>query len=261
MYMHYLRLSANLIACFVFFVACSDQRELVWSDEFDYTGLPDPEKWNYEEGMIRNDEAQYYTREDERNVRVDNGALTIVARFDEEERARYSSASLITANKKSFLYGYFEVRAKLPMGKGTWPAIWMLGENMNEIGWPACGEIDIMENVGYDSLRIHGNIHTEAFNHVKKTNKGKSILIDNPWEDFHVYAIDWRENKIDFFVDNKLYFTYEKPENASNAEWPYDSPHYLIVNLAIGGGWGGREGIDESKFPHEFVVDYVRVFR
>jgi beta-glucanase (GH16 family) len=240
--------------------SCSKDRKLVWNDEFDQTGVPDSGKWDYEEGMVRNDEAQFYTREDLQNARVDNGTLIIEARFDEEERARYSSASLITAGKKSFLYGYFEVRAKLPMGRGTWPAIWMLGVNMPEVGWPACGEIDIMENVGYDSLRIHGNIHTEAFNHVKKTNKGNSILIDKPWEDFHVYAIDWRESKIDFYVDNKLYFTYTKPENATNAEWPFDKPHYLILNLAIGGGWGGREGIDDSKFPHQLLIDYVRVY-
>jgi beta-glucanase (GH16 family) len=136
----------------------------------------------------------------------------------------------------------------------------MLGENISEAGWPECGEIDIMENVGFDSLKIHGNIHTEAFNHVKNTNKGNSILVEKPWDDFHVYSVDWRADRIDFFVDDQKYFTYTKPENATDAEWPFDKPHYLILNLAIGGGWGGEQGIDDSKFPHEFVIDFVRVY-
>ncbi len=234
--------------------------KLVWSDEFDYEGLPDPAKWNYEEGMLRNNEAQFYTREDERNARVRDGFLTIEARKDEDGRAAYSSASLITFGKKTFRYGRIEVRAKVPVGKGTWPAIWMLGENIGEVDWPACGEIDIMENVGFDSLRVHGNIHTEAFNHVKNTNKGNSILVEKPWETFHVYSVDWRADSIQFFVDDQKYFTYVKPENATLAEWPFDNPHYLILNLAIGGGWGGQQGIDDSRFPHQFIIDYVRVY-
>lgn len=254
-------LTVYVMLCLLFIQCGQKERELVWSDEFDAAELPDDSKWNYEEGMIRNNEAQYYTKADERNARVENGNLVIEARKDDEGRAEYSSASLITQGKKPFLYGYFEVRAKVPVGRGTWPAIWMLGENITEVGWPACGEIDIMENVGYDSLRIHGNIHTEAFNHVKKTNKGNSIIVSNPYDDFHVYAIDWRENKIDFFVDDSLYFTYTKPEGATDAEWPFDKPHYLIMNLAIGGGWGGNQGIDTTKFPHRFQVDYVRVYK
>lgn len=123
----------------------TSENKPVWSDEFDYNGLPDEKKWNYEEGMIRNNEAQFYTRVDERNARVEEGYLTIEARKDGDGRAAYSSASLITLGKKTFLYGRFDVRAKLPVGKGTWPAIWMLGENIAEVGWPDCGEIDIME--------------------------------------------------------------------------------------------------------------------
>jgi beta-glucanase (GH16 family) len=248
------------VCCFVSCGVTEDKHNLVWFDEFDYTGLPDSTKWNYEEGMIRNNEAQYYTRADERNAVVGDGVLTITAMKDPGHRADYTSASLITRGKKSFLYGYFEVRAKVPMARGTWPAIWMLGENIREVGWPECGEIDIMEHVGFDSMKIHGNIHTEAFNHVKKTNKGNSIEVNQPWSDFHIYAVDWRKEKIDFYVDKKLYFTYRKPEDASNAEWPFDNPHYLILNLAIGGAWGGQKGIDTTRFPHHFVVDYVRVY-
>ena len=258
----------SVVAAAIFFSACTvkkaqdatKERKLVWGDEFEYEGLPDGSKWDYEEGMLRNGEAQYYTRADADNVQVGNGLLTITALPDDEGRAEYTSASLLTKGKKSFLYGYFEVRAMVQSGKGTWPAIWMLGENIDVVDWPACGEIDIMENVGFDSLRVHGNIHTEAFNHVKNTNKGNSILVEKPWEQFHVYAVDWREDKIDFFVDDELYFSYEKPENATDAEWPFDKPHFLIINLAIGGGWGGQQGIDTTRFPHHYEIDYVRVY-
>jgi beta-glucanase (GH16 family) len=186
--------------------------------------------------------------------------LIIEARKENMDSARYTSASLITKGKKGFLYGRVEVRAKLPMGRGTWPAAWMLGETIDEVGWPACGEIDIMENVGFDSTTIHANIHTDAYNHVKKTNKGNKITVTAPWENFHLYAIEWREDKIDFFVDDQLYFSFKK-ESSSNDVWPFDKPHFLILNLAIGGEWGGQRSIDDSKFPHRYVIDYVRVYK
>jgi beta-glucanase (GH16 family) len=235
------------------------ERKLIWSDEFEKTGLPDPSKWDYEAGLVRNNEAQYYTRANTKNARVENGMLVIEAHKESFENAQYTSASLITKGKKSFKYHRIEVRAKLPMARGTWPAIWLLGENINQKGWPACGEIDIMENVGFDSLRIHANIHTEAYNHVKKTNKGNSIIVSKPWEDFHVYTVDWQKDKLDFFVDDQLYFTFKK-ERQSDDVWPFDNPHYLILNLAIGGAWGGQKGIDDKGFPHQYFIDYVRVY-
>lgn len=238
-----------------------NNKKLIWSDEFNYKGLPDPTKWNYEEGMVRNNEAQYYTKANLKNAYVKKGNLVIEARKEKMGDANFTSSALITLGKKSFLYGRIEVRAKLPMGRGTWPAIWMLGESYGETPWPMCGEIDIMENVGFDSLKIHGNIHTESYNHVKKTNKGNNITVDAPWKAFHVYAIEWTAEKIDFFYDDQLYFTYTKEENATEAEWPFDKPHYLILNLAIGGSWGGQKGIDESKFPHRYYIDYVRVYQ
>lgn len=186
--------------------------------------------------------------------------LVIESRKENIDTARYTSASLTTQGKRSFLQCRIEVRAKIPMGRGTWPAIWLLGDNINRIGWPACGEIDIMENVGFDSLKIHGNIHTEAYNGEKKNNKGNHMVVNKPWDDFHIYAVDWTKNKIEFFVDGKLYFTYKKESNDA-AVWPYDKAHYLILNLAIGGAWGGMKGIDDSKFPHKFYVDYVRVYK
>ena len=250
--------------------------KLVWSDEFDTPGQPDPAKWGYEEGFIRNNERQYYTRDRRENARVENGMLVIEARKERfkfpsddsrkgkrskgREYAEYTSASLTTLNKASWTYGRIEVRAKLPTGRGTWPAIWTLGTDKRQLGWPACGEIDIMENVGFDPDLIHGNIHTKSYNHVQHTNKGSKITIAKPYQDFHVYAVEWRPDRIDFFVDKAKYFTFTNEEKG-DAAWPYDKPQYLILNIAIGGDWGGQKGIDDSIFPQRMYIDYVRVYQ
>jgi beta-glucanase (GH16 family) len=237
------------------------QWELVWEDNFDVAGLPNPKIWGYEEGYIRNSEAQYYTKERLENARVENGTLIIEAREDNWNNHKITAASINTYGKKSILYGRVEVKAKLPTGVGTWPAIWMLGDVINKgTGWPACGEIDIMENVGYDPDVIHANIHTKAYNHVKKTNKGNKITVEKPYEDFHVYAVDWYEDHIDFFVDDKKYFSFQN-EKTGNDVWPFDKPQYLLINLAIGGSWGGQKGIDDKIFPQKYYIDYVKVFR
>lgn len=234
--------------------------KLVWQDNFDKDGLPDSKVWSYEVGHIRNREAQYYTKERLENARLENGSLIIEARKDNWNGNEITSASLHTYGKKSMLYGKIEVRAKLPMGKGTWPAIWMLGNSIKEGSrWPACGEIDIMENVGYDPDVIHANIHTKAYNHSIGTGKGDKITIEKPYEDFHVYAVEWFESEMRFFVDDTLYFTYKK-EATSNDVWPFDKPHYLIINLAIGGGWGGQKGIAEDLLPQKYYIDYVKVY-
>ncbi len=251
--------------------------KLVWSDEFDKPGQPDPAKWSYEEGFIRNHERQYYSRDRRENARVENGMLIIEARKERfkipagdargkgkrsngREYADYTSASLTTLNKASWTYGRIEVRAKLPTGRGTWPAIWTLGTNTRQVGWPACGEIDIMENVGFDPDLIHGNIHTKSYNHVQHTNKGSKITVAKPYQDFHVYAVEWRPDRIDFFVDKSKYFTFKNEGKGSDA-WPYDKPLYLLLNIAIGGGWGGQKGIDDAIFPQRMYVDYVRVYK
>jgi beta-glucanase (GH16 family) len=252
--------------------------KLIWSDEFEKPGLPDPAKWGYEEGFIRNAEDQYYTRERSENARVENGTLIIEARKEQfknvafdptasekgrgrrgREFAGYTSASLTTRGKAAWTYGRIEVKAKLPSGRGTWPAIWMLGTN-RQARWPACGEIDIMEFVGYEPAIIHANIHTEKYNHVQKTGKGSQITIADASEKFHVYALEWTTQKMDFFVDDKKYFTYEN-EGTGTAAWPYDKDQFLILNLAIGGAWGGAKGIDESIFPQRYCIDYVRVYQ
>jgi len=264
-------------ACLATFTACSESEdlpkkdlefefgtvewELVWEDNFNTDGLPNGNIWDYEEGYIRNDEAQYYTKERQENARVESGNLIIEARKDNWNENEITSASLHTYGKKEILYGKVEVRAKLPTGVGTWPAIWMLGNSIrNGTNWPDCGEIDIMENVGFDPDVIHGNVHTKAYNHVLGTNKGNNVVVEKPYDDFHIYSIEWYENRIEFYIDGIRYFVFNN-ENTGFETWPFDKPHYLILNLAIGGGWGGQQGIDESIFPQKYYFDYVKVYQ
>jgi beta-glucanase (GH16 family) len=261
--------------------ANADDWKLVWSDEFDKPGLPDTSRWAYEFGYLRNGERQFYTRERRENARVENGMLVIEARKERyaiptsettpksgsrQKRqatggfADYTSASLTTRGKADWTYGRIEVKAKLPSGRGTWPAIWMLGTNIQRAGWPACGEIDIMEHVGFDPGVIHANIHTAKYNHVRKTNKGDKVTIADASQAFHVYSVEWNPQKIDFFVDSHKYFTYQNEQTGPDS-WPYDKEEYLILNLAIGGGWGGQKGIDDSIFPQRYFIDNVRVYQ
>lgn len=249
---------------------------LVWADEFEKAGPPDPEKWAREEGFRRNEELQYYTVDRPQNAQVENGNLIIEARkekypnaaYDPESRdwrksrkfAEYTSASLHTFGKASWTYGRIEVRAKIPHGRGMWPAIWMLGINKTEVGWPECGEIDIMEFVGHDPNVIHANVHTEKYNHSRGTGRGHSIKVEKPYADFHVYAVEWTPEKMDFYFDDRKYFTVVNDE-PGKAAWPFDAPHYLILNAAVGGSWGGQKGVDPSIFPQQYLIDYVRVYQ
>ncbi|GAB4018910.1 glycoside hydrolase family 16 protein [Spirosoma koreense] len=239
-------------------------RKLVWSDEFDNAGLPDSTKWAYEVGGNGwgNNELEYYTARRPENARIENGKLIIEARKETYQGNRYTSARLFTRGKADWTYGRIEARAKLPKGVGTWPAIWMLGKNIPTAGWPLCGEIDIMEHVGFDEGVIHGTVHTEAYNHAKKTEKGKAVTIKNVTADFHRYAIEWTADRIDFFVDDQQYYSVQKTVlGDTKAQWPFDQPFYLILNLAVGGNWGGQKGVDETIWPQRMEVDYVRVYR
>lgn len=242
-------------------------RQLVWSDEFEHSGSPDSTKWNYDLGNgcpnlcgWGNQELEYYTR-DLKNVRVENGVLIIEAHRDSLGGMAYTSTRMVTKHKGDWSYGRIEVKAKLPRGKGTWPAIWMLSTDWKYGGWPASGEIDIMEHVGFDPGRVHGTIHTEAYNHHKKTQKEGIITIPDCQDEFHVYAIDWRENKIDFFVDDKLYHSVARSVEDTFKEWPFDQRFHLILNIAVGGFWGGMQGIDDAIWPQRMEVDYVRVYK
>ncbi|MDI9384441.1 MAG: glycoside hydrolase family 16 protein [Verrucomicrobiota bacterium] len=235
--------------------------QLVWSDEFDRPGLANPEKWNYEEGFIRNREAQYYTKARLENAEVEDGRLVIQAIKEDFKTAKYTSASLHTWGKAAWTYGRIEVRAKLPQGRGVWPAIWTLGTNRREVGWPACGEIDIMEFVGFDPNTVHVNVHTRDLNHNKGNNRGAKHKVERPpFEDFHVYALEWFEDRMEFYFDETKIFTFTK-EPGGEGTWPFDKPQYLILNLAIGGAWGGQQGIDDTIFPQRYEIDYVRVYQ
>ncbi|GAB3522949.1 glycoside hydrolase family 16 protein [Emticicia fontis] len=241
-----------------------DDSTPVWADEFNYTGLPDPNKWSYDIGGNGwgNQEKQYYTK-DAKNARVENGVLIIEARKEKMENNEYTSARLVTKNKADFLYGRFEFKAKLPKGRGTWPAGWMLAteKSYGANYWPDNGEIDIIEHVGFDQDRIHGNIHTKAFNHTIKTNKGNNVVVPGVSDGFHVYACEWTPDAISIEIDGNKYFTFPKESNYGWAEWPFDKKFHMILNIAIGGGWGGQKGIDDSIFPQRMEVDYVRVYQ
>lgn len=242
----------------------SSNMKLTWSDEFNYKGLPDSAKWYFEtKGNVYgwgNNELQHYTTAESGNAVVNDGILKIIAKKETILNKQYSSARLSTVNTASFKYGRIDVRAKLPAGKGTWPAIWMLGMNINTTKWPECGEIDIMEHVGYDKDSIFGTVHSESYNHMKGTQKGKAIFINNPYNAFHIYSLDWTSEKIDFLVDGVVFNSIQN-EHLTTKEWPFDQPFYLILNLAIGGNWGGKYGVDDSIFPATMEVDYVRVFQ
>lgn len=238
------------------------QWEMVWSDEFDYTGLPDSSRWSFDVGGHGwgNQELQHYTDGNPENAHVENGMLTITALKKKTGDNNYSSARLITKNKGDWLYGRIEVAAKIPTGRGIWPAIWMLPTDWEYGGWPKSGEIDIMENVGYDPFRIHFNVHTEAYNHSIGTNKGASIELDDPHNTFNVYAIEWNETQIKFLANSELIFTFKNGDNGYKV-WPFDKRFHLLLNIAVGGSWGGLQGVDEDIFPQQMIVDYVRVYK
>lgn len=240
--------------------------ELVWSDEFDYYGSPDPAKWDYDVGDgcpdlcgWGNQELQYYTR-DLRNTRVENGILIIEARYEPANVHPYTSARLVTRGKAHWQYGRIEVRARLPRGKGTWPAIWMLPAEQRYGGWPSGGEIDIMEHVGFDEDVVHGTLHAEAYNHLIQTQREGVNRVQGATQKFYTYAIDWSEQKITFSVDGKDYYSVSRLPSDTWRQWPYDQPFYLILNVAVGGSWGGMKGIDEEIFPQRMEIDYVRIY-
>jgi beta-glucanase (GH16 family) len=241
--------------------------QLVWSDEFsqDPDGLPDPAKWSYEEGFIRNNESQYYTKARLENARVEHGQLVIEARQESfpnpsskgPRMASYTSAALETTGKADWQYGRFEVKAQLPAGKGVWPAIWTLGSNIKQVGWPRCGEIDIMELVGKEPGIIHGTLH--YFIDGKHKSNGGQIPVGLPDAAFHVYAAEWTPDRIDLFVDDKKYVSFDVNQATTDDGNPFRQPHFLILNLALGGTWGGP--IDDSIFPQRMTIAYVRVYQ
>jgi len=242
----------------------SGNYELVWSDEFSYTGLPDSKKWSYDtDGNANgwgNNEAQHYTSGQLKNSEVKDGFLYINAIKENFEGKKYTSARLITKSKGDWLYGKVEVRAKLPEGRGMWPAIWMLPTDWDYGGWPSSGEIDIMENVGYDPYVIVASAHTQSYNHVQGTQKNATLNISDCYTQFHNYILEWEANEYRVYVDEKLYFAF-KNEGTGYKVWPFDKRFHLLLNVAVGGNWGGQKGIDDTIFPRSMVVDFVRVYQ
>ncbi|MGV3502988.1 MAG: glycoside hydrolase family 16 protein [Adhaeribacter sp.] len=232
----------------------------VWADEFEYTGKPAPDKWGYDlgGGGWGNNELQYYTDELS-NARVAEGRLIITARKQQKENRQYTSARLVSKNKGDWTYGRIEVKAKLPAGRGTWPAIWMLPTDWVYGGWPDSGEIDIMEHVGYDQDQVHVTVHTKAYNHSIKTQRGKHIGVPGASTGFHRYRVDWTPDAIRGFIDDKQMFEFLN-EGSGAAAWPFDKRFHLLLNVAVGGNWGGAKGVDASVFPQSMEVDYVRVY-
>lgn len=239
-------------------LTAQERYHLVWSDEFESDGIPSADNWGYDTGKHGwgNNELQDYTQSPE-NARVKDGMLSIRAVKTGED---WTSARLVSKNKRDFLYGRVEIRAKLPSGRGTWPAVWMLSTDWEYGGWPESGEIDIMEHVGFDQGVVHGTVHTKAYNHVIGTQVGSRIAVPDCSEEFHIYAIEWSGSKIDFFVDDQKYFTFENDNKGDFSTWPFNKRFHIILNIAIGGNWGGKEGIDPGMEEAEMKIDYVRVY-
>ena len=242
------------------------QWQQVWGDEFQYQGAPDRAKWTFETGGEGwgNQEAQFYTdRRD--NARVDGENLIIEAKREAYSGNSYTSARL--NSQETWTYGRHEIRAKLPAGRGTWPALWMLAKSdtYGDQYWPDNGEIDIMEHVGYDEGVVHATVHTDAYNHLQNTQRGNSKTVPTATSEFHVYAMEWTPSEIRAFIDGELYFQFanerRSTSSATYAEWPFDQPFFLLMNIAVGGTWGGAEGIDDSVFPQTMEIDYVRVYQ
>jgi beta-glucanase (GH16 family) len=232
-----------------------------WSDEFTTDGAPDPAKWGYDVGGggWGNNELQYYTNSTN-NAVVSNGKLVITARKESFNGSNYTSARLVTRNKGDFLNGRVEVRAKLPSGRGTWPAIWMLPTDWEYGSWPNSGEIDIMEHVGYDPNRVHFSVHTEAYNHTKNTQKSNNRIIPTAMTEFHTYRMDWTPYAVRGYYDDQFMFEFVN-EGKGSAVWPFDKKFHLLLNFAVGGNWGGVNGVDDTVFPAAFEIDYVRVYK
>lgn len=244
---------------------------LVWADEFEREGAPDPSKWAYDiehnkRGWFNN-ELQYYSDARPENARVEQGALIIEARADAAAIAKfrdwggqkYSSARLRTLGKASWTYGAVEVRAKLPCGRGTWSAIWMLPDD-KAIPWPDSGEIDIMEHVGFDPGKVHFSTHTKNGNFIDHTEKTAATTVRNACGEMHRYQLRWTPNLIVMGVDDERGFSFKRP-SAKRSDWPFDGPFHLLLNIAIGGDWGGQKGVDPAAFPARMEIDYVRVYQ
>jgi beta-glucanase (GH16 family) len=235
-----------------------------WADEFDGAVL-DQKKWRFDTAFNKtgwfNNEKQYYAKDRPENTRLTDGHLVIEARREALSKMPdwggqgYSSAKLVAI--KPTRYGFYEIRAKLPCARGTWPAIWMLPQSGK---WPEMGEIDIMEMVGHDANVVHATLHTGLFNHAKGTQRGAQQTIPTACTAFHRYQMEWRADAITIGIDDRAHMRVRDDQPGGHGAWPFDTPFNLILNLAIGGDWGGAKGIDDAALPQRMEVDYVRVW-
>jgi beta-glucanase (GH16 family) len=235
---------------------------LVWADEFNTNGLPDPARWDYDTGRNRegwhNNERQYYAQARPENSVISDGKLRITARLEELRSAadwggqRYTSARLLTRGKASWTYGFFEVRAKLPCGRGSWPAIWMLG---NSGVWPDGGEIDLMEQVGSKPSRVFGTVHTKVSG---GPGTGAAVQVPDACTAFHDYQLTWTADELAIGVDGVVFYRYANPRSGT-ATWPFGAPQFLILNVAMGGDLGGS--VDDSALPVTMEIEHVRVYQ
>jgi beta-glucanase (GH16 family) len=234
--------------------------QLVWFDDFTNAGIPDTSRWVFETGNGQdgwgNQEHEYYTARPE-NVSCQDGNLVITAIKEPYKGLDYTSARMKTTGKFTFTYSLIEFRAKLPGGTGIWPALWLLGNNIDDVGWPACGEIDVMEYAGKNPNLIHGSIHNNSS--YGGTIHTKTKIFQGVEEEFHIYSVEWTEKEIRFMVDGDNFYTY-KPSEYNTDTWPFDKPFFIIMNIAVGGGFGGPV-VDDEIFPQSMVVDYVRVYQ
>lgn len=226
---------------------------LIWSDEFNYSGLPDTTKWINEVGFIRNRELQFYTKHRLGNSIVTNGNLLIIGKKETFKNAEYTSASINTLGKFSFRYGKAEARIKLPVGQGMWPAFWMMGDNRPAVGWPKCGEIDVMEHIN-NELKTYGTGHWDKNGHVQ--SGGTTFADVTKW---HIYSVEWNPDSIRWFLDGKRFWGVNI-KNGENDTKEFHEPFYLLLNLAIGGNWPKNPDAT-TMFPDTMYVDYVRVYQ
>ncbi|MBK7740102.1 MAG: glycoside hydrolase family 16 protein [Saprospiraceae bacterium] len=239
---------------------------LVWQDEFEsQSPVPDSTKWTFDLGDgcpsncgWGNNQKEYYTN-DLRNARIEEGRLILEAHRNNRSGHPYTSARITTRKSLNLRYGRIDVRARLPRGHGTWPAIWMLPSKWEYGGWPRSGEIDIMEHVGWAQDSIFGTVHTQNYNHIIGTQQGKTVQLPDASLYFNDYSIVWTEEKIDFLINGKVFYTY-KNDSTGPDSWPFDKEFYLIMNLAIGGNFGGVKGVDDDIWPQRMEVEYVRVY-
>jgi len=247
------------IICFVFLMlSCLIQGRaqdwsIIWSDEFNYSGLPDTSKWGNEVGFIRNNELQYYTKQRLANSSVINGNLLIMGKKESYKTANYTSASLTTDGKHNWTYGKIDARIRLPEGQGLWPAFWMLGQNRHQVGWPRCGEIDIMEHINIEPV-TYGTLHWHNEKHVSSGGKTPCDVTQ-----FHNYTIEWDYEAVKWFLDGEKYWEVSIKDSI-NSTSEFHKPHYIILNLAIGGGWPKNPDAT-TQFPDTMYVDYVRVYQ